>query len=311
MPGAVLGEDEVRKLLEAGRVAAEARDYAARLVEAGASARSICERVESFIRDRGAEPAFPCNISVNDVAAHYTPGALDDLVIPEDAVVKLDVGAHVDGFIADTAVTVDLSGRHDGLLDAAREALERAAAAVKPYARVYDVSRAIYQAIRARGFRPIRNLSGHTIARYVIHAGVNVPNHPDRSTAALRLAPGTVVAIEPFATNGRGLVVEGSTVNIYAYTGRRPRASLNEAEEAALKLIAGRYRTLPFTPRWLARDMGGEEAERAVRGLAAKKALHQYPVLVESGGGLVAQFEHTFIILRDGVLVSTAGRGEA
>ena len=138
----------------------------------------------------------------------------------------------------------------------------------------------------------------------MIHAGESIPNYGDRRDFARRLRPGTLVAVEPFATNGRGLVREGGVVNIYSYPGRPPRRLLTEEERSLLEYIAREYRTLPFTPRWLEPEWG-ERVEELVRGLAAKGALIAYPILVERGRGLVSQFEHTFLILQDRVIVTT------
>ncbi|BAN90184.1 type II methionyl aminopeptidase [Aeropyrum camini] len=298
-------QEPPKMLLEAGRIAAEVREYAAGLVEAGESCRRVCELVEERIRSLGAVPAFPCNISLNSVAAHYTPGLRDDCTIAEGSVVKLDVGAAVEGYIADTAVTVDLGGGPRGLVDASVEGLQAAMKVLKPGVRFYDIGRAVEQTVRRRGFKVVKNLSGHTIDRYVIHAGLSIPNYGDRTAWIHRVKPGMTFAIEPFATNGRGLVREGSTVNIYAYTGRRPRTMLGGLEERILRHVAEKYKTLPFTPRWLKGMAGDEEVERAVKLLARLGALHGYPVLIEAGGGLVAQAEHTFYALRGGVVVVT------
>ena len=147
----MLAGGEVEKLLQAGRIAAEARDYGAGLARPGASAREICEEVESLIVKRGGRPAFPCNLSVNEVAAHYTPGVRDDVRLGSGDVVKIDVGAHIDGYIADTAVTVDLGGRHGGLLEASRAALEAVERIMRPGVSVYTLGRTIEQEIRGGG----------------------------------------------------------------------------------------------------------------------------------------------------------------
>ena len=298
-------ESAIKALLEAGRIAWEALRHAERIVAPGTSARKVCESIENLIVSRGARPAFPCNFSVNHAAAHYTPGLDDDIEIVGDEVIKVDVGVHIDGYIADTAITLDLSGKHQALLDAAREALESVVAIMKPNIRVYEIGKRIEQAIKRRGFKPIRNLTGHTIDRWIIHAGLSIPNYPDRRMFSVRLRPGTLVAVEPFATNGRGIVRESQPTNIYSYTGRRPRLPLTGTEEKVLTRIIEEYRTLPFTPRWLTRWFPRDTIVEAVRGLHAKGVLHGYPVLVESGRGMVSQFEHTFLILEDRVLVTT------
>jgi methionyl aminopeptidase len=302
-------DEPPRELVEAGRVAARARDYSVRLVRPGESCRRICEAVEEYIRSLGAQPAFPCNISINEVAAHYTPGLRDDCTVPERGIVKVDVGAAVEGYIADTAVSVPLSDGDEKLVEAAREALEAVMKIIKPGIRLYEIGRTVESVARRRGFRPIKNLSGHSIGRYVIHAGLTIPNYADRTVWLKRLTPGLIVAIEPFITNGKGYVVEHSTVNIYAYKGRRPKTLLTGMEEAVLSEVERRFKTMPFTPRWLARLGEPEAVEEAVRSLAAKGALHAYPVLVEAGRGLVAQAEHTFYVAKDRVYVVTLAGG--
>jgi len=295
------------ELLRAGAVAARVRDLAFDIVRPGESCRRLCEALEGETRRLGAQPAFPCNISINEVAAHYTPGLGDDCSVPEEGLVKVDVGATVDGYIADTAVTVVLGDRWRGLAEAAREALEEAARVLRPGVRVYDVGRAIESVVKRWGFRPVRNLSGHSIDRYRIHAGLIVPNYADRAYWVRRLTPGMTVAIEPFVTDGRGFVRETSTVNIYAFTGRRPRTPLNSDEEKLLNAVAERFKTLPFTLRWLTDLMPPERLEAAAKGLTVKGLLHGYPVLVEAGRGMVAQYEHTFYIAKDKVYIVTLG----
>ncbi len=297
----------MKKILLAGKIAGEARDYGAKLVEAGKKASEICELVENFIRERGAEPAFPCNISINEIAAHYTPGLFDDMEIPECAVVKVDVGAHVDGYIGDTAVTVDLCDKYGKLLEASREALNAARRALRSGVNLYELGKVIQNQIRKRGYKVIKNLTGHTIGRYLIHAGISIPNYADRLSIVIRIPPNTLLAIEPFATNGRGLVKEGNITNIFSYTGKRPKSELNHIEEKVLEVIEKKFKTLPFTPRWILKELSidRETLDKTIRSLQAKKLLHGYPILIEAGKGVVAQFEHTFLVLKNNVIVTT------
>lgn len=300
-----LDEEAVEKIIKAGEIGARVRELATSLVKPGASAREVCSRVEEYTLELGAKPAFPCNFSVNEVAAHYTPGLDDDVRLTGVEVVKIDVGVHVDGYIADTAATVDLSGVNGPLLDAARSALEQVVRIMKPNIRVYDIGKAVEAAIKKHGYRPVRNLTGHTIGRWIIHAGTQIPNYPDRTTFHKRLRPGTLVAVEPFATNGRGLVRDGGVVNIYSYTGKRGRYKLSPEEEEVLEYIVENYKTLPFTPRWLLERFDKETITQAIRTLTAKGIIYPYPILVEASKGLVSQFEHTFLILEDRVIVTT------
>ncbi len=305
MPQPPVDDEALEKLVKAGDIARRTLEYGRSLIKPGATAREVCEEVEGYIRGQGASPAFPCNLSVDHVAAHYTPGISDDVKLTSTSVVKLDIGVSVDGYIADTALTVDLSGRYQDLLDASREALEAVIERLRPGISLYEIGKTVESRIRRRGFKVVRNLTGHTIARHMIHAGLSIPNYPDRTVFYKRLQPGTQAAIEPFATNGRGMVVEGGVTNIYAYTGRRPRRGLNEEEKRLLDTIIDRFLTLPFTPRWLVDVMEPSRLEQTVKSLVAKGALHDYPILVEAGKGLVSQHEHTIVVLKDRVLVTT------
>jgi len=296
---------DLDKLRAAGRIASRVREYSKSIVKPGVRASDVCLSLESLIVELGGLPAFPCNISINDVAAHYTPSIDDDVVIPEGAVVKIDVGVHIDGFIADTATTIDLSGDYSKLLEASEGALEEAIAHVKPYTSLYEIGRVVEQKVKSVGFKPIRNLSGHNILRYRVHGGLSIPNYADRSLRNTRIPPGSVIAIEPFATNGKGLVVDKQTINIYSYTGRTPKIALTERESEILRVIIERFKTLPFTPRWLKDIAEPKELINNIKSLQAKGVLHGYPVLVEMGGGIVAQFEHTLYISDSEVIVIT------
>jgi methionyl aminopeptidase len=254
----------------------------------------VADVVESYIRSQGAEPAFPTNLSRNVEAAHYTPSPEDDVRFEEGDVVKVDVGAHLDGAIADTAVTVEVGSSHrqDRLLKAARDAVEAGIAEVRAGVAVDDLSRAIERAIHAGGFKPIENLTGHTIERYLLHAGKSIPNASGMSSD--HLEEGEVVAIEPFATNGAGRIENGAFGNIVRF-----RSDPGSASPEAGRWFQ-RFRTLPFTLRWVP-----PEERSAFKGL--RRFLQSYPVFVEAGGGLVAQAEHTVLVTATGAEVLTRG----
>ena len=269
---------------EAARIAAKARELGLRLAVPGARLKEVAEGIEGYIRSEGAAPAFPANLSRNDEAAHFTPAPDDTVALVEGDLLKVDVGAHLDGAIADTADTVEVGGTHrfDHLIRAAREGRAAGIARVKAGARVEDVSRAIAEAIRARGVKPVVDLTGHSIERYLLHAGKSIPNVPSASEALLE--EGEVIAIEPFATNGMGSIGNGPFGNILRFR-RDPGNS-----DPALAAMFARFRTLPFTARWL---VSPEEAEALRR---ARKFLQTYPVFVERGRGHVAQAEHTVLV---------------
>jgi methionyl aminopeptidase len=275
-----------------GRVGAVVRDslgYALSIVEPGMSVLELCERVEGRIRSGGVRLAFPLNVSVNDVAAHYTARVRDEYTIPRGSVVKIDAGAHVDGYIVDAAVTVSFNPVYNQLIKAVIKALDSAQSALRVGNTLGSVGAYIEKAIRSFGFRPVENLSGHLIRRYELHAGKSIPNvdNGDRQ----RIREDEVYAVEPFATNGKGRVEDSPPVTIY-------RLVKSDGSEL-LRYISEEVGPLPFTPRWLVPRFG-EDAEALVEDLYRSGKLYGYPTLVEAGGGLVAQVEDTFIVTREG-----------
>ncbi|MEB3756819.1 MAG: type II methionyl aminopeptidase [Desulfurococcales archaeon] len=299
-----LTEEVIKKYIKAGKIAKEVREYSDKIVKPGEKALDICLELEKKIISMGGKPAFPCNISINEVAAHFTPSHNDDTRVPPDAVVKIDLGVHIDGYIADTAKTIDLSDKHILLLEASREALEKAIKTLKPGVRAFEIGLAVEQVIKNYGFKPVRNLTGHSIDRYKIHAGLSIPNYGDRF-AVFKITEGMTVAIEPFATSGKGLTREGKITNIYSLAKTNPR-KLDQESREVFDYISREYRTLPFTPRWLVPVFGEKTVHHAMRMLVKTKTLYVYPILVEVGKGLVSQFEHTILLTKDGKIVTTA-----
>jgi methionyl aminopeptidase len=278
----------------AGRIAGQARELGLRLARPGTARKELADRIEAFIRDQGAEPAFPTNLSRNWEAAHFTPSETDaELLAPGD-LLKVDVGAHIGGAIADTAGTIEVGDthRHDRLVKAVYDAVDAGIHAVRPDGPVDTVSRAIERAIHAQGYKPVVDLTGHTIEPYLLHAGKSIPSVGGYSTASLE--EGEVVAIEPFVTNGDGHIEDGPFGNIMRF-----RADPGGQDPLLARAFA-RFRTLPFTTRWVA-----DPAEKAAL-KRARRLLQTYPVFVETGRGWVAQAEHTILVGPAGAEVLTA-----
>jgi methionyl aminopeptidase len=272
-------------------VLAEARPR----VELGASLLDVANFVEDAIRSKGAKPAFPCNISLDRNAAHYTPSPLDTARFGEN-MVKLDVGVHVDGYIADAAITIDLSG-HDKLVEASHVALQAALEIIGPGTDTAQIGKVIEEAIAGYGYKPVYNLTGHGLSRYLAHDEPAVPNKAMEKGTVLK--EGDVIAIEPFATNGSGRISEAQINEIYGFSAMRPVRL--PAARRLLKEISEEYKTLPFARRWLQ----AERAEYALMQLLRAGCLHRYPVLWEVEGALVSQAEHTVIVLEKGCEVIT------
>ncbi len=287
-------QEILEKYREAGKILKVVRDEAVEMVRVGNSLLKVAELVENRTIELGGKPAFPCNISRNEEAAHATPIAGDTDIFGKD-MVKLDLGVHIDGYIADSAVTVDLSGNSD-ILKAAEEALSAAINLAKPGITTGQIGAAIDDSIRSYGLNPIINLTGHGLSQYEAHDEPSVPNK--RVEGGVILREGDVFAIEPFATDGAGFIHDGNWAEIYSLRRKKPvrmpavRNILKQVEE---------YRGLPFAKRWLESD----KLEFALIQLAKVGILQSYPVLLESAGGLVAQAEHTIVITKNGCEVIT------
>jgi methionyl aminopeptidase len=286
--------DVLENYRKAGRILAKVCQEARSKVDVDVPLIEVAEFVEGSIRKEGAEPAFPCNISRDREAAHYTPGPEDDSIFGE-SMTKLDIGVHVDGYIADAAITVDLSG-HPELVEASQAALSAAIELVTPGVNTADIGVAIEQAITGYGFKPVANLTGHGLERYSAHAEPIIPNKV--LDKGVTLKEGDVIAIEPFATNGSGRISEASQTEIFGFSIRRPVRSPQARD--LLKAIQ-KYKTLPFARRWLA----GERIDYALMQLLRAGIIHTYPVLWEIEGALVSQAEHTVIVLENGCEVTT------
>ncbi len=276
--------EDLDRWREAGRISARARSVGVRALRTGRSRREVAEVIEASIRQDGALPAFPANLSRNFEAAHYTPSPNDDFVFEAGDLVKVDVGAHLDGAISDTAETVEVGGTHqyDNLIRAAQDAVRAGIARVRAGVAIDEISRAIESAIHARGFKPVSNLTGHTIQRYLLHAGKSIPNVSGATGETLE--EGEIVAIEPFATNGAGAIENGTFGHIVRFR-RDPGAGSPE-----LSALFQRFRTLPFTAR------GVTDAAQRTALAQGRRFVQTYPVFVERGGGWVSQAEHTVLV---------------
>ena len=297
--------DELDKYVKAGRIVARVLSKVEKMVEDGMLVLELCEEIEEEIWKLGGKPAFPCNVSQGYVAAHYTPAHDDKTRINGSNVVKIDVGAHVDGYIADAAISITWDPSNEKLLDVAKGALDVALSSIKPGGELASVGRIVEQYVKQFGFKPIDNLAGHQLDRYNLHSGVSIPNVALSGVKGV-FKLGGAYAIEPFIVpvNGAGHVVEGSSSNIFRLVSRR--VFKDEFLTRVVNYVWENYRTLPFASRWLTREFG-PKALGALEELKKKRVVFEYPMLIERNRVQVAQFEHTVVITRDGVVVTTRG----
>jgi len=288
--------DEIfEKYREAGILAAKILRDGAKEIRIGASYLDIVESIESQVTNEGAALAFPLNLSLNEDAAHDTASPGDTRILAKGDVAKLDLGVQVDGYIADTATTVDL-GVNSLLVDASKQALEAAIGIIRPGVTVGDLGMAVQTTIENRGYRPIANLTGHGLDKYVLHRSPTIPNIGIKGGVVLE--EGMVFAIEPFATTGSGHVMEKTRKEIYSQISQKPVRI--PAGRAILEQIRDRH-GLPFSRRWLKE----RKMDLALLTLIRSQVLHVYPVLSDIPGSLVSQAEHTIIVTADGCIVTT------
>lgn len=293
--------DFVQMYRKAGRIAAEARELGASSIREGIKLLDVAESIENFIAKKGARPAFPVNLAVNNVAAHYTPSSDDCAVFKNGDLVKIDVGVHIDGFIADTARTVEVgNSRYGDMILSTKSALDKAISMMKAGTDMGKIGAAIESQIRSYGYIPIRNLTGHGLDRYKLHTGISVPNVASREEGSPKA--GSAIAIEPFATNGAGVVINGEKSGIYGLIRAKPQRNPNA--QTLMKHITENYRTLPFAERWL-KAFSEKELKEGLRILIRNGSIRPYNTLLESGDGIVSQSEHTVIVWEDGCEVIT------
>ena len=279
------------ELIKSCKIGAEARDYGISLIKKGVSLLEVAEKVEKKIFELGGEIAFPPQISLNHIAAHYCPDANDKTVFGDD-LAKLDVGVQIEGYIADTARSIDLSGKYGKIIQASEDALKAAIKIVKPGTTLGQIGKVIQDTIAAHGLSPVRNLSGHGLGMYDIHTEPNIPNYDNGDDTELQ--KGQLIAIEPFATDGAGLIQEGNSPTLFSIATRR-QVRLPVTRKI-LKYILENYGQLVFAKRWLKRKFQNYEVEFALRNLEREGIIHGYPPLGELKKGIVSQTEHTILV---------------
>jgi methionyl aminopeptidase len=287
---------------KAGRIASECREWAKANIRPGVTIRHVLETVEQMIRERGGQPGFPAQSSRNSIAAHYCSSPEDEQEYAEGDCVKVDIGTHVDGYVADTAASVDLSsdGRWTPLVEAARSALAAAIATVGDGVPVGEVGGAIERTIVKAGYQPVRNLTGHGLGRWKVHTPPQIPNYAERGGGTFR--KGTVFAIEPFSCNGKGMIREAGKAEVFMMV--RPPMRAKGLDRDVLKAIEG-WRGLPIARRYF-RELDRNAVEDTLLKLARQGSLVRYPPLVEEDGVMVAQYEHSLYLGPEGVEILTA-----
>ena len=287
--------------VEAGKIAARVLQEISMMIKPKERIIKICATAENKIREYGGIPAFPCNVSINHIAAHSTSPRGDKSEIPEFGLVKLDIGVHIDGYIVDTALTVDIDGTLDGFTAATEDALTEAISIIRPGISLGEVGATIERVIKEYGLKPISNLTGHNLTRYKLHAGKQVPNTKSRGTPIFEV--GEYYAIEPFATSGIGKVIDSDYVFIFANTGID--TPLEGTTEKLRKYLRDTYGPLPFASRWIGTSAKDIDIFSELKQLIREKAIRGYSMQIEKKARPVSQAEHTIFISEDGPVILT------
>lgn len=282
-------DQETRKNYEeAGKAIQLARQKARKVAETGKNYKDIAEAIENSIRDQGLEPAFPVNLSANEEAAHYTPASKEDRTLKADDVLKIDIGAHSNGYIADTALTVNPSGKHQEKIEAVEEVLQKALEFIEPGVTVGEFGTYVEKQVPV-DYNIVQNLTGHYLGQFTQHAGVSIPNTHNQNTH--KFEKGDAIAIEPFISTGSGMVKNGKKGNIYKL--ENDRNVRDRTARQLMKQIKG-FNGLPFTTRWI--DGYGGRKKMALQKLVQNEVVHSYPVLRDRSDSIVTQAEHTVLV---------------
>ena len=289
--------------LKAGEIAIAVKKLLRSKVKVGASVLEICEAGEAKIKALGGNWAFPLNISINNVAAHYSAQPDDDLVIRKGDIVKVDCGVHIDGYIADTAFTVSFGTGHKDLIKASEEATRAAIDLIRPGISTDRIGNEIEDIIRSYGFRPIRELGGHQLDQNLLHGPIMIPNV--KGTKGIKLEENQAYALETFATSGTGRLLRTETKCYIFQLNPIPIPLRLDSAKRARKVILSNYSNFPFTTRWIAKELSTPTAKIALRYLADKAQIKRYPVLSDVKDSLVSQSEHTVFLTGNSRIITT------
>ena len=285
-----MGEEVIRKQKEAFEKMKIVLEYAKELIKPNVKILEIAEAIEKKIFEVGAKPAFPVNIGINEIAAHYTPSIEDQTILKEGDMVKVDIGLHIDGYISDNAFTILVGKNSHPMIEAARKAVEEARKILRENVKIREISEVIENTVVSSGFNVVKNLTGHYLDRYVVH-GVSIPNV--RNEIETKIPKNQALAIEVFVTNGSGWVKESSDVQIFQF--KEDKGSRIREGKKIIEIAKNKFDGLPFAKRWI-KNIPGAKLDLAIRDLVNRGCLTDYPVLKERDNSLVAQWEESFIV---------------
>ena len=294
-----MDSETLEKYKKAGEISKQIKKEVLEKIKPGVKILELAGFIEKRILELGGKPAFPVNIGINDITAHYTPKSDDNTIIKAGDLVKIDQGIHMDGWVADMAYTY-CSGKNE-LIKAVENALEAGIKVIRPGVKISEISQEISETVESAGFGVIVNLTVHGLDQYVIHGPPTIPNVKNDSQQVLKESD--VMALEPFVCETNGYVKESEPVEIFSFLQPRP-VRLLEARKI-LDLASNEYNGLPFCKRWLVkRGISPFKVSFALKQLEVSNSVKSYPVLREREGKKVAQAEHTIIVMEKPIITT-------
>ncbi len=287
--------ETLQSILKAGKIASQVRrDTAKKLKTTGFSYLQAMDEAEAQILKLGGKIAW-AQMAVNDVAAHYCPEEDDPATSQEGQLIKVDIGVHIDGYLADNAMTIEVGSSHKykDHIKAAQNALKAAIKLVQPGIQLWQLGEAQMSEAEALGLTTVKNLSGHTIEQYKVHGGISIPSYNNKDKTEIKA--NTQIAIEPFVTEGTGLIKEKGQATIFMLEKQRSTRSLYGQRILNLPEVKTQN-GFPFTTRWLTRSLGKSPSLLGLKQLQQDGIIKAYPPLAEVSKGMVAQFEHSMIV---------------
>jgi methionyl aminopeptidase len=303
----MMNEETIQKCIKAGKVASQVRrEGAAKLKVPGTKILEVMDFCEKRILELGGGISW-AQYALNDTAAHSCPAEDNNEVTKPGDVIKIDIGVHIDGWIADNAMTVEVETKnYVDMIKASQNALKAAIKIVRPGVKINELGAAQASEAEALGFRVIRNLGGHTLEQFRVHGGISIPFYDNGDKRELK--EGWQIAIEPFVTNGGGMIKEKGTSTIFMVARKNPSARTAAARKILQEVAP--QNGMPFTSRWLTRKFGRGTALLGLRELERTGIISSHPPLVEVSGGIVTQFEHSMVVKDKPIVYTRHGDDE-
>lgn len=316
-----MNKSELINAIKGANIHKETAKYIRSIIKPNICLRDIAILTENKIKeltnfnintpiDKGI--GFPIGLSINNCAAHYTPNYGEkDIILDYNDIIKIDYGVHFNGTIIDSAFTIHFNPKYDSFINISKSITNYAVSLCGPDVVLGDIGKDIEEYIQSKEveiddkiykLNIMRELTGHMIANYKIHAGKAVPNIA--INYPVRMKEFEYYAIEPFITTGNGSSVyklPNSHFMLNDIKSNKLNHLLKEEKEL-FNIINTNYSTLPFCQRWLYELNQNINYDKLLENLEKKKVINSYPPIYGCNNSIISQFEHTIFIKENGIL---------